>query len=643
MSTANQAIFLSYASQDVGAASRIADALRNQGLEVWFDQNQLSGGDAWDKKIRDQINSCALFMPVISANTQERTEGYFRLEWRLAEQRTHLMAKGRPFLVPIVIDDTPDSQAHVPDAFLEVQWSRFNEGLVDAAFTQRAEELLSGEVTRQVFVDRPDLFPNQGNATHPSSGAKKPFPWWLLFALPGMVVGLFYAIAPLINSRSQPPPNQGPALPTLSPAQLESRQLAERAWSLLSDDPLMTRRSVELAEELALEATELDSTHADAFAAVAWANTEILLKSYEDTPERRATLREYAETAKLLDPDATKSDLAIFGLLLNNQRSEEAIALIAELVQRAPDDLLVLKMAATTAALLGESPESGEIDPVERIRNHSPRGKAYVESRMAGMYWGQGRYHEADTILDEIFAAGQANRLAYLTRLLILNYGWGDLDAAIEFSEIIPEKLLLEDVFIYHLFKTHYWRGDYDEALAVLDRTQRTMLKEAIIQEPIDLLRGDAMEMRGAQRTAQQSWVSALQLVDETLAANPRDFLAQRSRIELLARLDKVTEAEEEVGLMLETTPPQFKSRVLAISAEIYLRSGDIDKVAELLRPQLNRKSGRWPNAYNSIRYDPQLQEHLDHPVIKKMLEVGSNWLAELKAAGAPPPSEGTP
>lgn len=60
------AIFLSYASQDADAARRICDALRAVGLEVWFDQSELRGGDAWDASIRKQIKECALFVPVIS-------------------------------------------------------------------------------------------------------------------------------------------------------------------------------------------------------------------------------------------------------------------------------------------------------------------------------------------------------------------------------------------------------------------------------------------------------------------------------------------------------------------------------------------------------------------------------------------------
>ena len=46
----SRAVFLSYASQDAEAAKRIAQTLRVTGMEVWFDQSELAGGDAWDSR-----------------------------------------------------------------------------------------------------------------------------------------------------------------------------------------------------------------------------------------------------------------------------------------------------------------------------------------------------------------------------------------------------------------------------------------------------------------------------------------------------------------------------------------------------------------------------------------------------------------
>ena len=105
-STPTGAVFLSYASEDASAAERIASALRAAGIEVWFDQSELRGGDAWDRQIREQIHDSRLFIALISANSEARDEGYFRREWGLAVERTRDMDEKKAFLLPVVIDDT---------------------------------------------------------------------------------------------------------------------------------------------------------------------------------------------------------------------------------------------------------------------------------------------------------------------------------------------------------------------------------------------------------------------------------------------------------------------------------------------------------------------------------------------------------
>jgi TolB-like protein/lipoprotein NlpI len=138
----SDAVFLSYASQDQEAAQRICQALRAGGIEVWFDQSELRGGDAWDRQIREQIHNCRLFIPIISANSERRDEGYFRREWSLAADRTRDMALKRAFLVPVVIDGTPQRGASVPDKFHELQWTRLPGGVTPPAFVTRVAALL---------------------------------------------------------------------------------------------------------------------------------------------------------------------------------------------------------------------------------------------------------------------------------------------------------------------------------------------------------------------------------------------------------------------------------------------------------------------------------------------------------------------
>jgi TolB-like protein/tetratricopeptide (TPR) repeat protein len=157
----SHAVFLSYASQDAEPAQRICEALRAAGIEVWFDQSELRGGDAWDTSIRKQIKTCALFLPVISHTTHDRVEGYFRLEWKLGVDRSHLISADQAFLLPVVIDDTPDDDERVPERFREVQWTRLPGGVTPAAFVERVRRLLSGQ-------------PAQGPTGTPSATARVP-------------------------------------------------------------------------------------------------------------------------------------------------------------------------------------------------------------------------------------------------------------------------------------------------------------------------------------------------------------------------------------------------------------------------------------------------------------------------------------
>jgi TolB-like protein len=145
MTESSRAVFLSYASQDAGAARRICEALRGAGIEVWFDQSELRGGDAWDAAIRRQIKNCALFIPVVSRNTHAREEGYFRLEWKLAVDRSHLMTTSRTFLLPVAIDETGDDDEQVPDRFRELQWTRLPTGETPPDFVDRVLRLLTPE------------------------------------------------------------------------------------------------------------------------------------------------------------------------------------------------------------------------------------------------------------------------------------------------------------------------------------------------------------------------------------------------------------------------------------------------------------------------------------------------------------------
>lgn len=143
------------------------------------------GGDSWDAKIRQQIRECALFLPVISQQTDARVEGYFRREWRLAVDRTHDMAEGIPFLLPIVIDDTHEGAALVPGAFRDVQWVNLPHGLPGPEFVDTVQRLLNDEPgeAASAATRGPSISRSQ------ASTAKAKIPSWALGLVAIILVG----------------------------------------------------------------------------------------------------------------------------------------------------------------------------------------------------------------------------------------------------------------------------------------------------------------------------------------------------------------------------------------------------------------------------------------------------------------------
>jgi len=137
------AVFISYSSQDAVAVRGLAQALDAAGIDVWFDRSELQAGDDWERRIRRGLETCSLFIPVISRNTQDsaRRRDFFWREWMAADEHVRGLAPGEPFLVPVVIDDTPPYEGVVPDRFRSAQWTALPSAQATPIFIERVREL----------------------------------------------------------------------------------------------------------------------------------------------------------------------------------------------------------------------------------------------------------------------------------------------------------------------------------------------------------------------------------------------------------------------------------------------------------------------------------------------------------------------
>jgi hypothetical protein len=138
----DNAVFISYAREDLAAVQLIKAGLEAAGITTWFDFDRLEVGDDYDRKIQRNIARCSYFIPVVSATTQRRLEGYFRREWSYAIDRVRNMADGALFILPVTIDGTGAAEALVPDKFKALHFTDLPGGAVPADFAQRLTDFM---------------------------------------------------------------------------------------------------------------------------------------------------------------------------------------------------------------------------------------------------------------------------------------------------------------------------------------------------------------------------------------------------------------------------------------------------------------------------------------------------------------------
>jgi tetratricopeptide (TPR) repeat protein len=611
--SAKMAVFLSYASQDTEAARSICDALRSVGVEVWFDaEGGLEHGDEWDAKIRRQIKECALFIPVISKATQARHEGYFRIEWDLADERAHGIAAGVPFILPVIVDETREADALVPDRFRKVQWTRLPRGVASPEVKARFLKLWShrtGAASLETARANESLAGTNGPPHIPS--AKRYF----------VIAGAAVAVALgatwwLAHPRKSTEVRSAAEDESVMPAS-ESERLVAKIWELLNK-PELASAQLNAADDLCKHAVEIDPNNADVCAACSQVNTWYVYHRLEDTPARREAARDFATKAMQLAPTSYESRLAeacyivrctprdSFGKPL---QATEAEATLRQLLGERPDEPRALFALAILERNLRRLDEA--VASFDRLaKNPAFAATAYCEK--GWVLREMNRFSEAGASADRSIAIKPF--FGNLSLKIHISLIWdGDIKAAQAAVALMPAETLAEDFGNYNAYWVYEWSREPDEMLRVLDAVPHEWLASNMYTGPKKLLIGNAYDLAGRKEAAKLEWLGALQLVEQKLTEHPDDAQLYRLKYDILFSLHDRDGAAKAHHLYYELIGQKGDDPPDPWLADD--RDGEIRFIAD----RIVNKKDMWFTAatmrlspdYDDIRQDPRFQDLL--------------------------------
>lgn len=547
LSTPKGAVFLSYASQDAEAARRICEALRAAGVEVWFDQSELRGGDAWDQSIRKQIKECALFMPIISAHTQERAEGYFRLEWHLAEQRSLLIAKGRPFIVPVNVDRIGDQGALVPDAFLAVQWTKLPGGETPPAFCERVKKLLAGppsEAGPQAPAMATPSWPRPARASRT----------WIFPAVAGVITCLALVIwQPWRKGEKSTQAVQ------VASSVSEAQQLVAKVWEQLNKTELGPEE-LGIADGFCKRAAELEPANAEVWAAWSQVDSWYIYHSFDTSIGRRDAARSCAARAFKLAPSSYEARLAqacylVRGATAGTGQGEvstfapEANRLLHQLLGEKPDEPRALFALGILERNLGHVDQARA--EFSRLANN-PQFSATAWSELAWIEYQTRSWSAVEMPLARSLAIQPFWGNLFL-KVFISLFWRGDIASAKAAMDELPATVLQTDIGVTIANAVFTWQRKPDDWLRFSNSLGRDWVQSnGSVFGPIAAYNGVAHQMAGRNEAARIEWQTALKLVEHRLADRPSDADLLYLKGKLLAYLGDYAESEKALNLSAE-------------------------------------------------------------------------------------------
>ena len=130
-------VFISYVREDSKLVESLCNSLRENGVRIWIDRNNIPPGTRWKRSIRKAIDEGDFFIACFSLNYINRGATYMNEELTIAIELLRRMPVDRAWFIPVLLNEceVPDRGIGAGETLLDIQQVRLYEDW-DAGITQ---------------------------------------------------------------------------------------------------------------------------------------------------------------------------------------------------------------------------------------------------------------------------------------------------------------------------------------------------------------------------------------------------------------------------------------------------------------------------------------------------------------------------
>jgi tetratricopeptide (TPR) repeat protein len=363
------------------------------------------------------------------------------------------------------------------------------------------------------------------------------------------------------------------------------------------------------AHSLYVRARELDPTFALARARASFTALAITVYGSDRTRARLDQARLEAEAALRLHPGLPEAHEALAYYWSFNEEYLKAAEEMKHAIAGLPNfgDLHVgLAMFLRELGRWEEAVHAHEVG-IEFDPRH--RG-AHFEAALT--FYRMRRYPESIRKWDRVIELDPSDPFPHLVR----GYTYQRLEGTVDSLEAaltrIPSGWDDGGIATWARFTALRNQRRFADAVAMLDSSTHSICRDWFVFRPLSLMRASLLDELGQHALAQTSYEEARRLLEDSVAAHPRNSGMRVALGLAYAGLGRRTDAIREAKTVAELLPPwdghSAATAALGGAVEVYTRIGETDAALQLLEVLLAVPAGREvsiPLLLNEPLYDP--------------------------------------